>query len=193
MKNSLISLLILCLMVSACSPINSLQPFDQQQAEMVLKNDYVIRPAAQKIELSLLQQDWEDDHPDKNKRNLMLFPRGESATRWTQSVQTEVVAYLDEPKITAKKMALNKMKYAYDHCRRVNAMIIKQTTTFVTYKVDMMNCDNQPNQIQIGKTFNGIDAVYTVYYSALSNQVSSSQLQEMAQMIKTARLVHTET
>src|SRR3990167_4617667 len=126
-----IYIFFLIALLAACSPINSLQPFDQQQAETILKNDYTTQPGAQKIELSLSQANWEDYHPNKDKRNLMLFPRGESEAQWTQSVQTEVVAYLDEPKITAKKMALNKMKYAYDHCRRVNAMIIKQTTTFV--------------------------------------------------------------
>ena len=43
--------------------------------------------------------------------------------------------------------------------------------------------------MQIGKAFNGVDAVYMVYYSAVSGQVSTEQAQRMMRVIKAARLI----
>jgi len=176
--------------MSACSPINSLQPFDQEQAALILKNDYVIQPAQEKIEITLPQeQDWKKVNLAESKRNIMLIPNNADVNHWDQSIRTQIIAYFDEPKITAKKMVLSEMKYAHEHCNQVKAMLIKQTKKFIIYKLDIANCPNQANQIQIGKTFNGIDAVYTLYYTALTDKVPITQLKQMSHMIKTAQLV----
>ncbi|OGT42683.1 MAG: hypothetical protein A3F13_09475 [Gammaproteobacteria bacterium RIFCSPHIGHO2_12_FULL_40_19] len=119
----------------------------------------------------------------------MFIPRDENVDSWKQSIRTQIIAYLDEPKISAKKMVLSEMRFAYNHCKQVKAMLIKQTASFVTYKLDMHHCDDQADQIQVGKIFNGVDAVYMVYYTALSNQTSSIQLQQMSEMIKATQLV----
>ena len=187
---NILCVLLMCLLLSACSPINSLQPFNQEQAALVLKSDYVTQPAQEKIEIVLPDEDnWKKINIVKNKKNLMFIPRNENIDSWKQSIRTQIIAYLDEPKISAKKMVLSEMRFAYNHCKQVKAMLIKQTASFVTYKLDMHHCDEQADQIQVGKIFNGVDAVYMVYYTALSNQTSSIQLQQMSEMIKTTQLV----
>ena len=187
---NILCVLLMCLLLTACSPINSLQPFNQEQAALVLKSDYVTQPAQEKIEIALPdEENWKKINIVKNKKNLMFIPRDENVDSWKQSIRTQIIAYLDEPKISAKKMVLSEMRFAYNHCKQVKAMLIKQTASFVTYKLDMHHCDDQADQIQVGKIFNGVDAVYMVYYTALSNQTSSIQLQQMSEMIKTTQLV----
>lgn len=186
--NFLLVFSITGLLLTACSPINSLQPFDQQQAELLLKNDSTIQPAEQKIEINLPQKEtWQKTNMVKDKRNLMFIPANESEQHWTQSIRSEAISYSDEPKMTAKRMVLNEMKYASEHCK-VNAVLTKQTTTFITYKLDLRNCDNQADQIQIGKAFNGSDGVYLIYYTAISGEAASSQLEEMSVAVKSAEL-----
>lgn len=185
-----IYLVLNLIFLSACSPINSVQPFDEKQAELILKNDYTTKAAQEKIEIALPNaEDWKKINVVKNKKNIMFVPVNENSDHWTQSIRTQSIAYLDEPKITAKKMVLNEIKEAYEHCKQVKAMVIKQTPSFVTYKLDLAYCDDSPNQIQIGKAFNGSDAVYTVFYSALVEHIPSTELQQMSQTIKRAQLV----
>jgi len=184
------SLILLTILLLGCSPINSVQPFDQQQAAQILKNDYVTQPAKQKIALDLPgDQKWKSLQTDANKNNRLLLPENNSLANWQQSIRTSITGYLDEPKINAKKIVLREIKNAYQQCQRVNASVLKETANYLIYKIDMAGCEHQPNQIQIGKTFNGSDAVYTVYYSAQTNQIATAQLILMSHVIKKSQLV----
>lgn len=180
------------LFLSACSPINSLKPFDRQQASVLLKSNYISLPAKQKIAINLPNSDhWKriDLSLNGNGTPLMLVPQGQSEEYWTESIRTNIRVYRNEPDITAEKFSQQQIDRTKKDCLLMNSITLRETEKSITYLIDMAGCRHDRNQTQIVKAFNGIDGVYVVRYSSLSQKVSDQEFSQMTRVIKNAQLV----
>jgi len=158
-------------LLSACSPVDSLHPFDQQQAALLLKENSNFYPAQQLISLPLPHRsNWQriDVSYGTVGTPIMLVPINENERHWTQSIRTQIRSYERYPAVTANHFFYDEMNYERDYCSYVEGNIIEQHKAYDLFSLSLGGCSNQPNQQQYGKIFNGQDAVYVVYYSWIS-------------------------
>lgn len=189
LRNSAI-ILMLCNFFTACSPINSVQPFDASQAEALLDQGSLPRPAKQMVALNLpRQQAWQktNEFNDRLSSPVMLIPVNQSVVSWQESVKTRSRFY--GTNFTTKNVLQNQIADTKTHCQVVQEKILTHTAQAMTYRLTNQQCDNQNAMIQVGKIFNGADAMYLIYYSANPDQVTPKQIALMTQVIANARLV----
>lgn len=193
MKKILFSFSLIALTTTACSPVDSTKPFDQKQAAAVLCQNYVTKPARQEIEINLPhKRTWKriDNSLNSGGTPLMLIPKNESEAYWTESIRTNIAGYVNEPDITADKYVQRLFQRTKADCKDIHAVILSNTEKSTSFLLDMSSCRHHKNQTQIGKAFNGVDAVYMVRYSALYHQVSEKEFADMTRAIKNAKLVN---
>lgn len=174
--------------LSACAAVDSVQVFDKKQAANMLKNKYVKIPAKQMIKLALpREQAWKT--VKRNSSIILLRHPEETTSCWTETIQGQASAYARERSMTAAKFIETAFEDASSHCQKTCGQIITKNPLYITYKLTLSNCNKEKNQTQIGKAFNGIDAVYLVRYAAISGKVSEMQVNKMTRSIMTAKLV----
>jgi hypothetical protein len=177
-------LIILALLLSACSAVNSVQPFDQEQARNLIRESYTTKPAHQMVALNLPQaQQWDLVEPDR------MLPQGETTANWRESIRTNVRGYNVQPAITAKKFMQSEVGLAQADCREVKVWLLAETKQFVLYRAALNQCYDGKNQVQVTKIFNGMDGVYLVRYAARSGEVAAQQWALMLEVIRRAQLV----
>lgn len=183
----------LCIaLLSACSPVNSVAPFDHEQAAILLQEHIVAKPTQQMIRITLPQKEnWQKITAAQNTIGspVMLIPRGESAANWSESIQTGLSAYVYHPDSKAAIFVQNAMDRAKKICQHAEASLLAETHQYVIYQIDMSDCRKEKNQRQIGKVLNGEDAIYMVRYVAVSGKISASEWKQMSSAIKNAALV----
>lgn len=184
--------LISTLLLSACSTVDSVQVFDQQQAAILLKQQHQMYPTQQMIKLDL---------PDKNAWKkvdmsygtvgtpIMLIPEQQTRETWTQSFRTQIRGRRQTPDITAKHFVREIISAAKANCPAADGEITNEQSNQLEYKLKIQHCDTEPDQIQLGKAFNGEDAIYIVYYTAKTNAVDTQQIVQNAHVINSAKLV----
>lgn len=180
------------LTLSACSPVNSLKPFDQQQAALVLQQNYNPQPAKERIKLALPKnKPWQriDLSLGTLGTPIMLVPPGQTDHHWNESFISEIRPYLFHPNITAEKYMRERIESVKNDCSQVNIQTSEYTKQTATFTLQLLGCHYLPDQTQVTKAFTGIDAVYVVRYAALTNTVKPSTMITMTQVIKTATLV----
>ena len=190
MKNLFLALS--AFLLTACSQVNSVTPFDNEQAAKVLQQNYTSQPTEQMVKLNLPNKNnWQKiDLSYENKgAPVILIPTNENVNNWSQSVRTKISAYINSPYITAKQVVQNDLNNARNHCQQATGNIIEESKNAIVYRLDFANCYDEKNQMQIGKAFNGKDAVYLVRYTALANQISSADIHAMSHAIQQAQLV----
>lgn len=183
-------------LLTACSPVDSLQVFNQQQVEILLKSNIPSNPARQRISLVLpSNKPWQEIDVSLYKTGtpVILIPKDERFSNWHESIRTDIRSYKKYPDITPTQLAQQVMKTAYEKCTKINSDIIEHTANIVIYRLEKSHCKSENNQIQFGKAFKGIDAVYTVYYSAVPQYVSQDEIARMQAVIENARLVNNPT
>jgi hypothetical protein len=127
--------------LSACSPVDSLKPFDQEQATNIIKQSYTTQPAKQMISIVLPQpQHWKR----LNQMPAMLIPANETKENWTESIQTNIGSCIN---------------------------------------------DKKKDHITICRTLNGIDADYSIRYTAMTGKVSQPEINRMSSVIQNGRLI----
>lgn len=191
MKKSCLVILLL-IHLCACSPIDSLKPFDQTQAAKLLLQHSIPIRTQQMIALTLpREQLWLNVDLSQNIQGTprMLIPCDATIFNWTQSIRTMIWGYINDPSITAIKLVHNQILDAKNDCAQIHANIEVNSTHYIIYHLQFSACRDRKNQMQIGKAFNGVDAIYLVYYSAITGQVTELQFNKMIQVIKHARLV----
>ncbi len=150
----------------------------------------------QKINLNLssTQMNWNvvnKSSDDKKGIVVTLMPENQNLSRWKEGIRTSTILYSNEPTITAENFVQNEMVRAKKYCNQVDSNIIAQTTQSTTYQLNIARCSGGfPDQIMFGKAFNGIDGVYAVRYSAKMNQVSDSEINTMANVVKDSKLIN---
>lgn len=187
-----IFLFALPLTLSACSQVNSLEPFDNKQAAYVLQQNDTSTPTEQMIKLDLPHNNqWKKiDLSYQNKgAPVILVPTQQNENNWTESIRTKINAYINTPGITAKQVVQADLNQARANCQEATGKILQETNNAIVYQLNFSNCKNEKNQTQIGKAFNGKDAVYVVRYTALSCRVVPADFGAMSQTIKSAQLV----
>lgn len=178
--------------LTACSPINSVQPFDQKQAAILLRQFYKAKPSQQMMALKL------PDHPTWKKVNsaqetlgapLTLIPTTDQPNDWHERIESKVIGYIQAPHIHMEEVVKNNIKDAKKHCNKVNDAILARTTTHIIFTLDLSDCRDLKNQKQIGKVLAGKDGIYIVRYSAVTGEVAKTRYNQIAYAIKNAKLV----
>lgn len=183
----------LCLLLPACAKVNSVHPFDDKQAAILIQQQYVAKPTQQMIAVTL-------PHPEQWKKidksrgtlgtPLLLIPQHESEHQWSESISTKISGYINTPQMTPLSFVRSEIAIAKENCKQVAVTLLSETAGAVTYRLDKTQCKNDKNEKQIGKAFNGRDAVYFLQYSAQNPQMSQAQFNKMSRVIQTARLVN---
>jgi hypothetical protein len=183
--------LLPCIFLFACADIDSVKPFDQQQAAMLLQQHTNFKPAANYIKISLPNKNnWQriDLSFDKKGSPVMLVPLQETTTTWTERIDTYITGYNENADVTAKQFSVNAIAKAHRICNNVSAQLLEQSTEYVIYRINSNYCSNHQATIQIAKAFNGSDAVYVVRYTALPS-IGEKQITAMTAVIKNAQLI----
>lgn len=188
----IISAVIADMVISACSPVNSLQPFDDAQADKLVQENYVKIPARHMISIVLPpDQKWKKIiMPMENGGMVMMIPAGENETQPSQSIKTMLVSKRAHPAMTAEKLVQLEFERAGNDCKQIGPEIIEKSSQFISYRLDKTGCHEQPEMKEIGKAFNGGDGVYVVWYSAMKNKVSGRQFSLISRVISAAQLVN---
>jgi hypothetical protein len=180
-------------LLSACSSVDSTKVFNQQQAAILLHQGRTTQPTQQMMKVPLPdKREWKrvDMSLGTIGTPIMLIPANETATNWNQSIRTKILPYISDKDATAHKFVRNEIFNTKSDCKIAEATILSQTDESVFYSIRMSSCNDERNQTRIGKAITGNDAVYSVYYSAITGQVSDKQINRYSQVIKTAQLVH---
>lgn len=176
--------------LSACSSVDSMRVFDDQQAQALIQETYTIKPARQEIELSLPRdQQWKPVKRSGQKAPVMLLPASATPTDWQQSIQTKVRPYTDKRDTTPQEFARIQIDANAKNCQTVHFNFLQQTEHYVIYQATTQQCTDHPDQKQIGKVFAGRDAVYLVEYNAVIGKIADAQYQRMAKNISNAKLI----
>lgn len=178
--------------LSACSPIDSLKPFDSKQIMVLLNEHHTKKPTQQMIQIDL-------PHPESwRKIDLswtgsgspsMFVLSSESASDWTESIRTIMIPYADEPQLTPKKWLKAMQQHHNKHCKITTNTLQADDPNIIMFEFKMNDCDDRKAQMQIGKAFKGIDALYVVYYTVLINDINKKEINAMRNMIARAKLV----
>src|SRR3990167_3512622 len=113
------TLLSLLTLTSACSPIDSLRPFDQTEAAKVLQSNYISRPAKYQISLFLPEKNgWQKINLSLSKLGtpIMLIPKNETSYNWTQSLRTKISGYRNQPDLTLDKFIKQQIDEVNEQC-----------------------------------------------------------------------------
>lgn len=180
-------------LLSACSPVDSLKPFDHEQAAHILRQNFTAKPTRETIVIHIPnKKHWQriDVSYKTVGTPIMLVPCDENMNNWHESIRTSLANYATNPTTTPEKFVADRIKHAKAHCEITNATILKSSPQSVTYKLTLQQCDNEPDQLQLGKAIKGADAVYHVYYSVLASSTAETELRNHAGIIESARLIN---
>lgn len=183
------TLSMICTLVTACSPVDSVRPFNQEQAAFLLKENHTFKPSQQLISMTIPhKQAWQriDVSYQTVGTPIMYVPLTESKNHWTESIRTQIRSYERYPHINATNYFYEEMDLERQYCTYVEGKIILRNANYDLYQLTLANCSNKPDQHHFGKIFNGKDAVYAVYYSWLP---MVTHIDEMKQAIVDARLI----
>lgn len=181
----------LAIILSACSPVDSMRPFDNQQAANLLKQHLNVVPTKQMIALNLPNKHhWQrfDVSYGTVGTPIMLIPTTENPQNWTESFRTRISDDNTHPGVTPLQFAQQQINDAKAHCVYANGDIVQENKEYAIYQLNMSDCQEEKNLMQIGKAIKGIDAVYLVDYSATAN-ISKSHFEQMARAVRSATLV----
>lgn len=190
-KISLLTLLSTFLL-AACSPVDSVQVFDQKQAAILLHQQYPMQTTQQMIKLSLPNKNhWKkvDMSLGTVGTPIMLIPENENMNNWTQSYRTQIRGLRHDAATDAHSLVRELIAKAKKRCTTTNAEILHEQAASTEYKLKITGCQNETDQVQIGKALNGQDAIYVVYYTAQIDSVKMKQIEQNTQVISAAKLV----
>jgi hypothetical protein len=170
----------------------SIHNFKQNRENNLLQQYGAMKPAQQTVFFKFPnEKPWKKvDQSITNEGMSMTFVHNnENMSNWTESLRTITVPYHKMPGITAKKLVQIEMNHAKKFCQRSSSHIVSETSKSIIYTINVSGCPGEENQSQIGKAFNGIDAVYAVRYSAMTGKVADSEFNMVANVIKKSELI----
>lgn len=182
----------LSFMLAGCSPIDSLKPFDTEQADILLREQAITKPAQHRIAINLPNRNiWKAVDLSRNKQGspLLLIPRYSDTTHWDESIRTFISPYRTYPDMTAKQLWQERVKEAQTRCDQVTSQPLLVTKQSVYYVLKATHCHGEKNTVVYGKAFDGSDAVYLVYYTADVARVTPTEIARLANTIRQASLV----
>ncbi len=190
--SKIIALTSLAVSLSNCSQVDSTKVFDQEQAAYLLNQGSKSYPTKQLVKLSLAnKQAWKkiDMSYGTVGSPFMLIPLDATRDSWQQSIRTKISPYAANPDMTADKYVETIIANAKKACQRVSTDHLELNGTTVLYQLSLFHCgDENITEVQIGKAFKGVDAVYVVYYTAKSG-TSEQQIRQTANTINKATLM----
>jgi hypothetical protein len=166
-----------------CSPINSLQVFDDCQAYILVTNSSTLKPAREMVILRLpSREQWRKIIKPANLPDVQtLLVRGnENNIFWHESIQTKAKSHYNYP-MTLNAFVKDEISLAALTCRG-QGKILAQTSSYIVYKLE---CDRR---IEIGKAWNGIDAFYLLKYVIYQKVISQVDIEKISRVIEGAEL-----
>ncbi len=171
---------IFILFLSACSSVNSVAPFNHEQADKLIKQHDKQIPAKERVQITLphaFKQVKENSH-------YFFIPSNESINNWHEQLHTSTIAYQHYANQSKESMMRERIEALKEHCK-VDDQIIEKTSSTLTYEATIC-CENKREQM-IVKLFQGVDAVYILSYRA--RNVNEREFKQMRLAIKTSSLV----
>jgi hypothetical protein len=184
--------LLIAMFLSACSGVNSVQTFDQQQADLLLQQMGKTRPSQQMLVITLPDStDWKKTNYAQNEVGsfILLVPQQENNAHWDESIQARLLSMIDEPTATAEKIVQATFNEASKNCALVTAKILQENKLFIIYQLNKSQCTKEKATRETGKIFNGIDGVYSIRYIIDNKTISAHRLKQMSARIEAAKLV----
>lgn len=175
----------------ACSGVNSVQPFDQEQAAIWAAQNPAPRRTQDTIALQIPKQPaWRkvDLSFEQMGAPLMFIPADEELANWHESIRGKIFLYHDNEALTINQFFAHEIKTAQKWCQ-VNGKILSQSKNSVFYLINLTHCTNQDSAVMVGKAFQGNDAIYVVYYTNRNQPITPAKLQFMSDLIANAQLV----
>ena len=118
-----------------------------------------------------------------------MIPQDQSRANWCESIEKNVIFFSHLPNLTMVQAYQLAVSVAQKSCQKVDTKIIQQTPTSLFYQLNVVGCGSDGDQGQYGKIFHGTDAIYSVRYSAMANQVSDMEVTNMRQSIQSSSLM----
>ena len=177
--------------LSSCSSVNSVAPLDQQQIANLLDENSVSFHAKEKIAFDLPQPSyWQKLDLSSNHRGtpVAYIPRHENLGNWSERINTYIGSYALQPNLTLAQTIQMIAKRASNHCEHADTETFDETKSSMMYRINMTNCEQHENQVEIGKAMKGTDAIYILRYTAVMSRVSSKRVDEMHAVIQNAKL-----
>lgn len=174
------------MLLTSCSPVNSVAPFDRQQAALLIKQNTHFVPTREWINIQLPQPShWQRINKSFGTADspIMYIPHDGDMNNPIESVQTDLRSYIYYPHMTAKIMVEKHAARNKQQCQTIRLQTLQETARSLTYRLIRGQCRGQDNTIEIGKAFNGADAVYVVYYIANSDNVPATRIKQMTNTI----------
>lgn len=182
----------LALALSNCSQVDSTKVFDQEQAAYLLNQGSKSYPTKQLVKLSLANKSaWKkiDMSYGTVGSPFMLIPLEATRDHWQQSIRTKISPFAANPDMTADKYVETIIANAKKACERVSTDHLELNNKQVLYQLSLFHCGEENiTEVQIGKAFTGVDAVYVVYYTAKSG-ITDQQIRQTANTINKAVLM----
>lgn len=186
-----ICLLLVCIFIltlNACTSVDSLKPFDNEEAAKLVQQFYVKKPAQQMISLSLPHKtNWQ--RITQADGTIMLIPNQATSNHWQESIRTKIHGKPINNSLTLDTFVQNETNIPKGDCSVVDVKVLSKTDDFILYRLLKYDCQNVKNEIQFVKSFNGIDAFYVVYYTARLGKTTPKANQTMYGVIKSSQLI----
>ncbi|HEX4045315.1 MAG TPA: hypothetical protein VHZ76_06600, partial [Gammaproteobacteria bacterium] len=138
--------LLIAMFLSACSGVNSVQTFDQQQADLLLQQMGKTRPSQQMLVITLPDStDWKKTNYAQNEVGsfILLVPQQENNAHWDESIQARLLSMIDEPTATAEKIVQATFNEASKNCALVTAKILQENKLFIIYQLNKSQCTKE--------------------------------------------------
>jgi hypothetical protein len=186
------TLSLLALLLTSCSSVDSVKPFNHRQAALLLQQHYNFHPSQQMIAISLPKnQTWQRIDLSENTVGtpIMLVPAGQTRKHWDQSIQTQIADYRYHPELTRDSFIRKQVADMREYCSVVNARLEVVAKDYSLYSLTKTGCTNSKDIRQISKVLDGRDAFYQVSYKAAFN-IPTQQFTLMSHVVREATLVN---
>lgn len=176
----IVIIFIFMLFLFACSSVNSVTPFDHEQADKLIKQHDKHIPAKERVQITLPRAFKQI----KENSQYFFIPRNESLNNWHEQLQTSTIAYQPYAIPAKESIMREKIELLKTHCK-VDYQVIEKTSRTLIYEATMC-CHDKQEQMLV-KLFQGVDAVYIISYRA--HDVSEKEFKQMRLAIKRSSLV----
>jgi hypothetical protein len=177
--------LLVMMLLTGCAKINSLAPFDAQQARLLLNADAQTTRTRQGIVFSLPATGWEKVTAQGQNTTQLRFVRRSGFA----AIKTTLFSASQFPLLSMQDVISARFAAARTACRGATLEKLVQQVRFIVYRINYEACAATADHVEIGKVFRGEEAIYLIYYSALLGETTLTERDRMQRVIARSELV----